>query len=84
MSGDMEESRDLIPDTIADFASGNLIKSARNLSRDTVVGTLTTVQAERSRVRIPAGIKPTSYTIFLNMLLFSTCFGSLCAHHQEK
>jgi hypothetical protein len=47
-------SRELIPDTIADFASGELIKSARNLSRDSIVGTLTTVQAERSGVRIPA------------------------------
>jgi hypothetical protein len=53
-------SRDLIPDTIADFVSGELTKSARNLRRDSVVGTLTTVQVERSGVRIPAGTRNVS------------------------
>jgi hypothetical protein len=39
---------------------GDLRKSAKNLSRDSVVGTLTIVQAERSVVRIPAGTKDLS------------------------
>jgi len=61
-------SHDLTQGTIADFASGKLRKSARNLSRDSVVGTLTTVQAEQSGIRIPAGTRDLSLVNKANLV----------------
>jgi len=59
---------DLMQGTIARFVSGKLRKSATNLSRDGVVGTLTIVRAERSGVRIPAGPRALSLVNKANLV----------------